>query len=106
MPSHRVQESAHPARPCEVLGPHPDLAVRLPDAGELDGDVVRAPVLDQPDLLGARLGQLPQRAALHDLEERLQLVVVDRRLVLHRVSVVTSQGPPRNKLSARVQPCG
>jgi hypothetical protein len=52
---------------------------------------VRAAVLDELDLGGARLGQLPQRAALHDLKQRLQLVVIDRRLVLWPRSGLTRQ---------------
>ena len=38
-----------------------------PDAGELDADVVRAAVLDQPDLGAPPSRQLAQRAALRDL---------------------------------------
>lgn len=53
---------------------HLDGRERLPDAGKLNADVVRAPVLDQADLGGARGSQLAQGAALHHRKKRLQFV--------------------------------
>ncbi len=52
------------------------------DAGELDADVVRAAVLDQPNLRAAPGRQLAQRAALRDLPGSGFRIVRGQRMVL------------------------